>query len=428
MRVIERVIAGAGLRSVRCTVILLMGAALAAPAGGFGQGGAPLLRDDAVRLFLERNPELDLARNEVERVRAGQVGARLRPNPELTVTAENFRLSGAPSFGELYEVSASYSETIELGGKRGLRSSVADLEVSAAEATLEAVLRQGVFDIEELYLEAVLSRERRDIAMEARTSIAELLEVNEIRLEEGVVSEGDVIRLRLETLSIDRAVRNATLAFEQATIRLTERLGGTDFDAWTVTGGLDIVADVPDLDLLRETALIERPELGAARIEVDRAEESVALARAEAVPNLQPFVGYKRVASSNAVLFGVSLPLNFRNRNQGGIERALAEHRSSQSQAVVLRNRVFAEVESAYRSWQSASEQVARFEQDLLADADDAREISRIAYDEGVAELITLLDAEGVRADVRTGYSEARFDYALSILELERATGRDIEQ
>jgi len=408
--------------------VIVVSVTLIFPVAGLAQDARrPLSREEAVRLFLEQNPEVEAARLEVERTRAGQIAAGLRPNPQLTLTAENFRLAGDTPLNRLYEVSASYSDTIELGDKRRLRGSVADLAVGVAEAGLAGTLRQRVYEVERLYLQAVLSRERRDLAVETRAAFANVLALNEARFEEGAVSEGDVIRVRLELVRVDAVVREAELALRQATIRLTEQLGGSDFDAWEIADDFVVFEGVPNLDALRETALAERPGLQAAQAEADRAEQRVALERALAVPDIHPFVGYKRVASSDTLLFGVSVPLNFRDGNQDGIARALTDRRIAESRLSAARNRVAAEVESAYRTWESARDRVSGFVDDLLSQADQAGEIALVSYEEGVRDLVSLLDTERVRADIRSEYLQALFDYGIGILELERAVGRDIE-
>ena len=40
---------------------------------------------------------------------------------------------------------------------------------------------------------------------------------------------------------------------------------------------------------------------------------------------MSPFVGYKRVATDNTLMVGVSVPLKIRDRNQAGIARAEAD-------------------------------------------------------------------------------------------------------
>src|SRR5437870_2355456 len=89
------------------------------------QDSRPLLTmERVVSMYIERNLELQAARFRLERTKADQIAATLRPNPVVTVTGENFRLSGPVSFGRLYELAGTYSETIELGGKRPARERV----------------------------------------------------------------------------------------------------------------------------------------------------------------------------------------------------------------------------------------------------------------------------------------------------------------
>src|SRR5262245_32314452 len=104
-----------------------------------------------VERYMEKNLELQAARYRLERTKADQIAARLRPNPGLTVAAEKFPFSGPTPFGELYEISGTYTETIELGGKRQLRERVAELTLSTAEVQFEDTMRRGLAEVKRLY-------------------------------------------------------------------------------------------------------------------------------------------------------------------------------------------------------------------------------------------------------------------------------------
>ena len=108
------------------------------------------------------------------------------------MTAENFKLGGDAPFSNLYEIAASYSETIELGGKRRFRTQVADLGVSVAEARLADTLRRGISQVERFYYEAVLATGQLAIATEDRDAFDELVRYNQVRFDEGAVSEADL--------------------------------------------------------------------------------------------------------------------------------------------------------------------------------------------------------------------------------------------
>ena len=157
------------------------------------------------------------------------------------------------------------------------------------------------------------------------------------------------------------------------------------------------------------------------------ARERLALERARSSPDISPFVGYKRVASSNTVLFGVSIPLPFRDRNQAGIARAVTGEGVAAAQFGALRNRTLAEVESSYRAWESARDQVRIFQEDLLDQADESYSIATVAYREGATELLPLLEAQRTQTRVGDQFLQTLFDYQTSILELELAVGRDLQ-
>src|ERR1041385_4800384 len=92
---------------------------------------APLPMDRVVASYIERNLELQAARYRLERTRADQIAAPLRPNPSVSFTAENLRLTGPLIAGGLYEIGAAYSQPIELAGKRAARIRVARFPASS---------------------------------------------------------------------------------------------------------------------------------------------------------------------------------------------------------------------------------------------------------------------------------------------------------
>jgi cobalt-zinc-cadmium efflux system outer membrane protein len=389
----------------------------------------PLSLDRAVELFLLRNVEIFAARAQIDRATAEQIAAGLRPNPVLTVAAENIRVSGpdAGTLGSFREFVTTYQDTIELGGKRRHRQGVADLTLSLAEATFANVLREKLGEVKRSYLEALLAQHNVDIAIQNRQTFEELLRFNVVRFEEGVIAEGDLLKVRLERMKVEAAVRQAELGLSQAMIELLEKLEEPDFSVRPLAGSLE--APLVDLDLegLKHAALETRPDLRAAERAIELNESRLSLERARAVPDISPFVGYKRVAGSNTVLFGVSVPLGLRDRNQGGIARAEAEEKSARSQREVVANRVRVEVETAFRFYEEARDQVITFRDQLLRQADESQAITLAAYEEGATELLPVLEAQRTRSDIRQQYFRTLFDYQASILQLELAVGEEIQ-
>jgi cobalt-zinc-cadmium efflux system outer membrane protein len=389
---------------------------------------APLNLQAVVDRYLEKNLDLQAARYRLERTKADQIVARFRPNPGVTFLAENFVLSGPTPFGRIYEVSATYSETFELGGKRQLRERVADLTVSTAEAQFEDTMRRGLAEVKRLYYDALLARYNVDIANENRQTFEQLVQFNLTRFQEGAIAEGELIKARLERMKVDSAVKQAELSFRQATIRLLEKLGETNYAQQNIAGDLNLQLANLQLDSLRQLALNERSDVRVAAREIEAATERLALEQARAKPDVSPFAGYKRVGVDNSVLFGVNVPLKLRDRNQAGIARAETDVKAAQTRLQMTRNHALAEVEVAYEAVQTARDQVETFRNELLRQADESRIITLAAYEEGATELLPVLDAQRTRAEVRQQYFKTLFDYQASMIDLELAVGREIQR
>jgi len=386
--------------------------------------------DAATEQFLRKNLAVEAARLEVGVAEAERIGARLRPRPGLTVSAENLRLSGETPANRLHEYGISVAQPLELGNRKALRMEVAGRTVSVSEARLTEVLRRQLFDLKRTYYESVLARVLLDIEQENRDNFEGLVRFNTVRFEEGYIAEGDLLKVRLERTKFDFAVANAQLALRRAKIRLLELIGERDFER-AVRLEISNRLQAPPVDLnlmqLKETALVNRPEIKVAEAELALAQSSIKLERSRAKGEVTPYGGYKRVGVDNTLLAGVTVPLPIGNRNQSGIARAEAEQKVAETSLSFVRNRTLAEVDAAYRAYETAREQVRAYEAGLLKQADESREIQLGAYQEGATELITLIEAQKTRTEVRASYYRAIFDYYTSIFQLELATGTDIK-
>jgi cobalt-zinc-cadmium efflux system outer membrane protein len=385
-----------------------------------------LTLDTVVSMYIERNLELQAERYRLERTKADQIAAQLRPNPSVSVTAENIPFSGPVGFNRLYEVGTTYTDTIELGGKRTHRERVANAAVSAAEARFANAMRQGIDEVKHLYFQAVLARQDIEVASENRQTFQQLVQLNLARFQEGAIPEADLIKVRLERVKFDSAVRQAELSLRQAMIRLAENLEDDAIIKRDVSVESAIRFIDPQVESLVDVALRERPDIQAAQHELEAATERLALENARAKPDISPFIGYKRLANDNTIMFGVSVPLKIRDRTQAGIARAEAEKKAAATLLEVAKSHTVAEVQAAYEAFRSARAQVQTFRDELLNQADESRSIALAAYQEGATQLLAVLEAERTRAEVRQQYFRTLFDYQVSISELELAVGKEV--
>ncbi len=395
---------------------------------------ARLSLEDALRLATERNPNLAAARNSVEIAAAGRIEARLRPNPAFTFESGSYPLfeSPRPSFIGNQEMTLRFDQEIELAGRRRLRTQVAETGVSTAEAGLDDQRRRLDFDVRRAYFTVVLAKADVDVSRAALEEIDRVIGLNRARYEQGEISGGELRRVQVERLKFVDDVFAAQLALKNARSALLALFNAPNLSAeFDVTEPLSIststagVASSPPLDpvSLRTQALSSRPDLLAAQRSVQRADTETSLQRALRTPNLTVGGGYRRDFGSDGVVFGVTVPLPFSNRNQGGIARAEAERRQAANLAAATAVSVSLDVQQAINAVDVSGARVQYIEGEYLTPARESRDIVLAAYRLGTADLIDFLDAQRAFRDTARTYNRALYDQRVSLFQLSAATG-----
>ena len=133
--------------------------------------------------------------------------------------------------------------------------------------------------------------------------------------------------------------------------------------------------------------------------------------------------GYKRDFGSNAVMFGVTLPLPLVNRNQGAIARAEAEARLAGNQLDITTAAVRLDVQRAINALDINRQRVDYIRRDYLTNAREARDIVLASYRLGAADLIDFLDAQRAFRETQRTFNRALYDERVSLFELGAAVG-----
>jgi outer membrane protein, heavy metal efflux system len=386
----------------------------------------------AVELARLHHPLIVAAKRRVAIAEAERVESGLKPNPVLTVSGENFPLGPAPKgfeFGSGADWFAVYTQTFETGGKRNLRVSLAEHNLEAAQEEASAVERRVVFEVKAAYQRVVSARLRVELLRENHASLDQITGLNEARVKEGYIAEGDLIKARLEAQRAEFQLRKASLEYERSRIELLRAMGASSFEdselSFETADELNFQPVSINTTLLREAAM-RLPQVQAARSRVERAESLLRIEQARVRPDITASVGYKRNGPDNALYAAVSAPLPFYNRNQAQIARAQAEVEVARAELQYAQNTVLAELATARRSVELNQRQVESLRAEFLSLADESRSVSLAAYREGAVDLLILLDAQRVRSQAQELYFQALYDYQLAIHELERAAG--IEQ
>jgi cobalt-zinc-cadmium efflux system outer membrane protein len=410
----------------------------------------PLDLATALRLLRERGLDVLAAEAAVRGAEGDLVAARAIPNPTISGSyGRSFPrggcvdAAGAPTPCEPFPdpaLGAGISDNAalfdSLTGKRGLRTDVASAALAAARLSRDEALRTLDAQLESQFVALLLAEGTLDFAKEVAEAQGQTSQLTRARYDAGAISEADLARIETAKLEADQAVDLARAGLRNAQVALAFLLGvrGAVPDFHPVPGELRSSAPPKGLsgetrDSLLSRALQNRPDVLAARRQVDRAAAAAALARRQRVPDVTLSLGYSQQGTTNQAVspptwtFGLSLPLPVFYLRSGEIARAEADLTAQRLALARAEATVVSDVEAGWATFAQARALLARMEGGLLERAKTARDLVTIQYRKGAASLLDLLDAQRTFIAVRLEYLQDLAAYWQAIFRLEQAAG-----
>jgi len=377
--------------------------AMCAAAGSALAEGAALTLAEAIARGRAQAPQLQSAEAALRAADANIQLSSLRPNPTLSVEAENVLGSGRYSGFGGGDKTVSLSMPLELGGKRGARLRVAQAERATAGIGARSAEAELTLQITEAFVALAASERYVTIAKISNELAERAHHAARERVRAGKASpieeqRADVLRINSE-VRLGKAMRAAELA--QKTIA---RLTGTPMpfeimSTWFEQFERSEVMPPAGQKLAIATA---EAELAAAEARVDAA-------RRDRIPDVTLTAGMRRYGetSDKAAVLALSVPLPLFNQGTAALARSRAEfdRASATRRAVVLEveqstAQAQAEVADALAAARAASGPA-------LAAAEEAARIARIGYAEGKFPQLELIEAERSLAETRQSAVDA---------------------
>lgn len=406
-----------------CAAVLLYADTVAA------QAPTRITLDQAVDLALAYSHTLKAARTQIQQNQAQEITASLRPNPALiwdslfvpVFSPSQFSTSNLSSVQQ-FDLGVSY--LIERGRKRQRRIDAAREATSVTRYQVGDSERTLIFNVAQQFVNAQLAASVLDFAIKDLNSFEQTVRISEARYRAGDISEGDLLKIKLQTLQFQTDVSNAEVAKVQALASLRQLLG---FDAvpadFEVAGELSYEPLSVNLDDLRVRALKLRPDLLAAEQGVQAAQSQIALAKANGKVDLTAAVSYTHVSDLNSLSASFSLPVPVFDRNQGEIARTRFAFTQAQENAQAASDAVLTDVRNSYEAFSTNQKIVLLYLSGYLKQAQDSRDISEYAYKRGAASLLDFLDAERSYRSTQLSYRQALGAYLVSVEQLKEAVG-----
>lgn len=386
--------------------------------------------------FEANNPALKADALSVDEMRANEVTAYLRPNPQFTLAGDGTQI--APHNGVWQplagtDVVPTVSYLHERDHKRELRQEsaregtrIADSEHADLTRTLEFTLRTAF--VSTLQAKAVL-----DLARAELDYYDHIIEISHARLKAGDLAQIDFDRIELQRVQYEAEMQTATVNLRTAKIQLEQLLNDRmPVEQFDVTGPFDFSDAIKPLDEVRQAALDARPDLRAALETIQQAQTNhkLAVANGSTDPTLS---GWYTWNSSNNNPNGtqtlgasVSIPLRIFDRNQGEKQRTLIDVNRSQQSSEAVRAQVFSDVDSAYAQVESNVVLLKPYRDKYKDQATRVRDTITYSYQHGGASLMDFLNAQSDYRAVQLAYLQLIGSYMTATAQLNLAVGREV--
>lgn len=385
--------------------------------------------------FEAANPTLKADEVNVQEMKAAEITAFLRPNPQFTFSTDGTQIARnkgvwQPLAGTQYQPNFSYLH--ERRHKRELRLETAREGTEIAGSQHEDLQRNLIFDLRSLFIQTLQAKAVLELARADLEYYDNIIEISRVRFKDGGIGQIDLDRIELLRVQYESEIQTAIVNLRTSKIQLLQLLDDrTPLDKFDVNGPFDFSSQLQPLENFRQIALDNRPDLRAALESAQQAVTNHKLAKANG--STDPTFGawytynpsFNNPYDNQTLGLNVSIPLRIFDRNQGEKRRTLLDIDRNKQLTEVAREQVFSDVDSSYEQVQSNIALLTPYRDKYKDQATRVRDTVTYSYQRGAASLMDFLNAQSDYRAVQLAYLQLIGAYMTTVSQLNLAVGRE---
>ncbi len=401
---------------------------------------------DAVSMALENNNQIKAARFSTQAVYQGVQSANSRYLPAVAFeetllssnspintfmmkldegrfTQNDFQISNlnSPSAVHDFKTALSIQQPLFVPSLSPMKE-LAVKDAQKSELQLEAARQNIAFQVFCTYLEVQKAAARIGAADKAVADARENMRLSVVRTSSGVGLRSDELRSRTHLSMVEQQFISAQNNLTLSRMKLGMLIGQPEERSYEVSGLLDVVT-VPTMnDQIINEALQNRLEIKQSQTDLEKSNVALRLAKSEYLPTVGAFASYQLNAKdapftsdNDAWTAGVSLKWNvfdgFRTNSER--KRALSSQSAAREMLESAIKDIKYQLKESYVRRDEAGKhlEVAR---NAVQDAEETVRLLTKRYENSLATMVELLDAQTALNQARTNLVETEASYALA--------------
>jgi len=381
------------------------------------------------------NPTLKADAANVEEMKAEEITAFLRPNPQVGLLADGTQIAPrngvwTPFKGSYEQPSFSYLHERE--HKRELRLQSAKEGTQITQSQHVDLERNLIFGLRTAFVQTLEAKAVLALAKADLDYWDKIITISRSSYNDGALAKIDLARIELQRVQYESELETAIVNLRTQKIQLLLLLDDrTPVDQLDVTGIFDLGPELQPLDEYHQIALENRPDLRAAieTIQQSQTNHKLAIANGSTDPTFGAW--YTHNSSTNnpngtqTLGLSVSIPLRIFDKNQGEKKRTLIDIDRSQEAAEAAKAQVFSDVDDAYELVRSNIALIKPYKTRYLDQSVYVRDTVTFAYQHGGASLMDFLNAQADYRVVQLAYLQLIGAYMTATGQMNLAVGRE---
>ena len=380
---------------------------------------------ELINTVVLNNPELLASRQSLDAATAGITIAKALPNPRLEMQSGRYNEQNPASLSGRGN-GIGVSQLIENPALRNARADGAIHNRSRSAQVVAMTENELIAETKRRAYEYLLRKEETIAAFDALGLLEQIRERVKVRVETGEAGRYELIKSDAEIINARQREQTARLQVQQAAIALNRLAAGKLPTTWELNAQLSDKLQVPDLELLKQSALIQNPEIKQLVAELDRSRAKINEAEASRWPGVEIRVSQLREPEARQNMIGLSVQLPILDQRAGPRAEAIAERERSLIRLEGRKAELLQQIELTWKSVQIARTRIDALSEGAMRDAESTLKVAQAAYRFGERGILEVLDAERVLRSVRNDLLLARYQLQASLIELDTLAGRHV--
>ena len=433
------------------TILLVFMLIFCAVKFSFPQETVTLTLEKSISLALSQNPyhlaaeeRLEVARAQLREAVAGFLPS-LNSEGLHTLTEKLFILEfpsfipGEPpqritmDFTKDYQFSLNFSLPLFTSGRLTSGYKQAKYNFRSTEEAVRQSKHITVFSAKKGFYGYLLTKDFVQVAEEAVDVAEKHLKNVQSLYKVGMASKFDLLRSEVQLANLKPQLIRARNNLKIAELSLKTLLGVDLSQPIEIKGYLTYEPFEPDLEESVSEAMLKRPEIGQLRYQKQMAGQGLKLARASNLPSVALSATYNFWAdqlnfrkdkwqSFYAVNLVFTIPIfnGFATSARVAQSKAMIKELDFTQKGLI--DAIEFEVRQAILRLEEAKESLLSQEKNV-EQAQESLRIAELNFSEGLATTLDISSAQAALSQAKTNYSQALYDYVISLAELDKAMG-----